>query len=353
VVASPVWNIGLAGLPATYGTKEPDLVPEWSPWPGEQATLTVGRAEAVQGATVTVGSVQRVVDLGLRQRTETLSLTVRSSLGEDFGIRLPEGVEVTSLTVDKKEMPVRSEGGRLVVPMHPGAQTVGIGWRSDQKLGVKVAMAPVTLPVESANLSLKIRVPAGRWVLWAHGPLRGPAVRFWSVLVFSILAGWALGGMPNSNLHRAEWIGLCMGLTQVHLVAGFTVVVWLLALSARARGPYEGARAWVYNTLQISLLFLSLGALCVLGGVVARGLLGQPETFILGNDSTQFLLHWFEARSAQALPQPGCVLVSVWWYRLLMLVWALWLASALLRWLRTGWAAFSTGGCLRQKPRLV
>ena len=32
----------------------------------------------------------------------------------------------------------------------------------------------------------------------------------------------------------------------------------------------------------------------------------------------------------------------------LMLVWALWLAAALLRWLRLAWVRFSTGGCFRR-----
>ena len=31
-------------------------------------------------------------------------------------------------------------------------------------------------------------------------------------------------------------------------------------------------------------------------------------------------------------------------YRLLMLLWALWLASAVLNWLRWAWACFSEGG---------
>jgi hypothetical protein len=36
--------------------------------------------------------------------------------------------------------------------------------------------------------------------------------------------------------------------------------------------------------------------------------------------------------------------ISVWFYRLLMLAWALWLAAALLRWLHWGWSQFSHGG---------
>jgi hypothetical protein len=38
----------------------------------------------------------------------------------------------------------------------------------------------------------------------------------------------------------------------------------------------------------------------------------------------------------------------MWWYRFLMLAWALWIAAALIRWLRWGWRQFSEGGCFRR-----
>lgn len=59
------------------------------------------------------------------------------------------------------------------------------------------------------------------------------------------------------------------------------------------------------------------------------------------------------ARSGDVLPKPGCLFVSTWWYRLLMLVWALWLAVAPIRWLRWGWEQFGKGGFLRRKEKPV
>jgi hypothetical protein len=34
-----------------------------------------------------------------------------------------------------------------------------------------------------------------------------------------------------------------------------------------------------------------------------------------------------------------------------MLFWALWLALALLRWLKWGWAQYSRGGCWKRRPK--
>jgi hypothetical protein len=43
--------------------------------------------------------------------------------------------------------------------------------------------------------------------------------------------------------------------------------------------------------------------------------------------------------------------VSIWFYRLLMLAWALWLATALIRWLKWGWDQFGAGGLWKRSPK--
>ncbi|MDE0855386.1 MAG: hypothetical protein OSA97_13290, partial [Nevskia sp.] len=78
------------------------------------------------------------------------------------------------------------------------------------------------------------------------------------------------------------------------------------------------------------------------------GLLGQPEMQIAGNGSSGHSLHWYQDRFDPALPQAWVLSAPLWLYRLLMLLWALWLANALLGWLRWGWEQFSAGGLWRQ-----
>ncbi len=102
--------------------------------------------------------------------------------------------------------------------------------------------------------------------------------------------------------------------------------------------------------LMVMLTFVVLGIFLV---VVGKGLLGNPEMFIVGNGSTSHYLNWFEPNAQLELPRPEIVSISIWYYRLAMLLWALWLASALLRWLQTAWLSFSYGGrWLRKSPRL-
>ncbi len=348
LVASPVWNVTIAGLPPVFLPGNPELVPVWHPWPGESVDLAITRPEAISGATVTVNNGTHTITLGKRQRTTKLDLSLRCSLGEDFLIGLPGGADVTNLTFNGQTIPVRKDGDKVIIPLRPGEQSLSLEWKTNTPLGFQARAEQVTLPVESANITTVITVPDNRWVLWTDGPLRGPAVRFWTVLVCSLIAAWALGRVPSSPLRPFEWMLLTIGLTQVPLFIALIVVGWLFFLSWRGHESFLRQPALRYNLLQIVLIGLTVISLGIFIGVVAQGLLGDPEMFIAGNTSSRAILNWYQPRCENALPTPGCFSVSIWWFRILMLAWALWLAVSLIRWLRCAWEQFSTGGCFRK-----
>jgi len=61
-------------------------------------------------------------------------------------------------------------------------------------------------------------------------------------------------------------------------------------------------------------------------------------------------LVWFADRSTGALPTPGVFWLPMWTWRLAMLLWSLWLASRLLKWMRWGWEQFSADGLWTMPP---
>ncbi len=351
VVASPVWNVSLSGLPPVFEAAKPDLVPVWQPWPGESVELAISRPEAIAGATVTVSKAVHEIRLGLRQRGSKLTLSLRCSLGEDFLVDLPAEAEITGLTHNGRSIPVRKDGSKLIIPLRPGEQTVVIAWDLNVPLSFNSRVEAVRLPVESSNLNTILTVPPNRWTLWADGPQRGPAVRFWGILVCALLAAFALGKLRLSPLRPFEWMLLVIGLTQVPLIPALFVVGWLFLLAWRGEESFQTPANVRYNLQQVGLILLTVIALGTLVSVVAEGLLGSPNMFITGNGSSRTLLRWFQDRCETVLPRPGIVSISIWWYRLLMLAWALWLAASLIRWLRLGWEHFGRGGFFRRKPK--
>ncbi len=354
LVASPVWNVSLSGLAPVFESGNAQLEPVWQPWPGEAVSLKVHRPEAIAGATVTLNRAIHEVTLGQRQRLSTLHLSIRCSLGEDFLIELPAEADITRLTHFGREIPVRREGSKLVIPLQPGEQLLSVGWKENLPLALRADNGAVRLPVESANIQSSLGVGEDRWVLWASGPRRGPAVRFWVILLTSLLMAVALGRVPKSPLRSLQWMLLMIGLTQVPLWAAFTVIGWFFLLQWRGHERFQTLHWLGYNASQVGLVALTATALGILLFAVSAGLLGNPKMFILGNGSTSTLLRWFQARSeGTSLPMCSCISVSIWWYRFAMLLWALWLAISVLGWLGSAWKSFASGGFFRQRPQRV
>jgi hypothetical protein len=159
--------------------------------------------------------------------------------------------------------------------------------------------------------------------------------------------------VKHSPIKTLSWLLLGIGLTQVPLPAALIVVGWLFFIAWRGSESFQQLGAKMYNFVQLCLIGTTAIALGVLLTVVGEGLLGSPDMFIIGNDSSQHQLRWFQARSTGLLPQPDCFSVSIWWYRFLMLAWALWLAASLIRWLRLAWENFSRGGFFHKSPAPV
>jgi hypothetical protein len=202
------------------------------------------------------------------------------------------------------------------------------------------------------NAELEIRVPRDRWVLWVGGPRLGPAVLFWSLLFVALLVALGLGQLPWTPLGWGSWLLLFVGLSQVPVPVSLVVVGWLLALGWR-RDNAERASDAAFDGLQLLLAGWTAVALAGLLWAVQQGLLGLPDMQISGNGSNGHLLRWYQDRSDAATPSAWLVSVPILFYRLAMLAWALWLARALVAWLRWGWDCFGNGGLWRPLRRRV
>jgi hypothetical protein len=338
LTASPVWNVHHDGLAPVYEARQTQLVPTWTSWPGETVKLAVSRPEAVLGATTTVHQARQNTRLGDRQHSTELTLQVQASLGDDFRIDLPAEAAITTLRVRGQELPVRREGSTVIIPVRPGDQQIDMEWKTPSALTFKMPTDAITLPVMASNITTTVEMPASRWLLWANGPMRGPAVRFWGLALSAVLLGFVLAKVKLSPLRAHEWALLLLGFMQLPLFIGAAVVLLFFALAWRGSAGSAVKKPILFNLMQIALAGASVIALLCMLGVVHEGLLGRPEMFVTGYGSTTEHLQWFQDRTADGLlPRPVVISVSIWFYRALMLGWALWLAARVLRWLP--WAA--------------
>jgi len=233
----------------------------------------------------------------------------------------------------------------------PGVQRVVLNWREERDFGTRYITPEVDLGSPSVNGGLSLRLPRDRWLLWASGPVMGPAVLFWGVLAVILIGAIILGRVGGTPLRAHHWFLLGVGLSQSHIAAILLVGGWLWLLGRRQTWADREIGAFRFDLLQLALVGLTLAALAALLEAIEQGLLGTPNMQVAGNGSSAWQLNWYQDRIAGPLPTASVISVPLLLYRGLMLAWALWLAFALLRWLGWGWQCFSAGGLWRRLRR--
>ncbi|ATG92034.1 hypothetical protein [Methylomonas koyamae] len=347
---SPIWRLHSQGLDPIYRENpQGPWLPEWRPWPGERLSLKLERPAAVAGATLTIDASELLVQPGARNQTAELKLDIRSSKGGRHTVTLPDGAQLQEVAIDGISQPIRQQGAGVSLPLRPGNQQAVLKWHMPQPLGFVTATPSANLGSASVNSRIRLIMPQNRWLLWTAGPDFGPAALIWGLLLVLALIAFGLGKTGTTPLKHWEWFLLLSGLSQLHVAAGIFVAGWLFALHWRAKQPAAGVRR--FNLLQIGLAASTLLALLILALAVEQGLLGSPEMQIAGNQSTAYQLNWYQDRNGPQLPSATVASLPLAAYRGLMLAWALWLAAALLNWLRWGWACFAAGGIWRKSAK--
>jgi hypothetical protein len=243
--------------------------------------------------------------------------------------------------INQQSIPLRQEGQKVVLPLVPGSQQAEIVFRQATGIQNYTQTPVVDLGMDSVNSHLYLNTPRERWILAVGGSGIGAAVFFWGVLAVMIVLALALGRTNITPLKTRHWLLLCLVLTQIPISYALCVIGWFFALGVRAQLKAEDFRPWKFNFIQLGLLGLSFFALVGLVWAIEKGLLGQPRMFISGNGSHGNFLHWYQDRIGAQLPQSWVISIPLYYYRIFMLAWALWLATAMLRWLPWAWRCFS------------
>jgi hypothetical protein len=347
-VVSPQWNVTFEGMPAVLPESvDPSMwVFEFHPRPGEKLRARISRPERADGATFAVDSVSHSVTFGKRSATTNLELHYRSTQGGRHSLTLPKNARVTGVLFDGHAAQVRPDDGVLSLGLLPGNHAVSVQWETPAGAGLVTRPDAVDLHATAGNVNTTVSLPFDRWPLFAWGAGVGPAVVYWSELIVFAITAVLLGRWRRSPLRTHEWLLLGLGLSTLSWIILALVAGWLFALAWRQR--WSGATArWRFNTVQVTLAAFTAVAIAALLVGIRQGLLASPDMGITGPGSFSTTFTWFLDRSQAALPRPTVFSVPMWVYRALMFTWALWLALALVRWLRWAWQAWKTNGLWR------
>ncbi len=351
---STQWHVQWSGIaPVQYvDSGSQRLLLGWQPWPGESVTLDTSKPTGSAGQTLTIDQQTISMTPGLHATDVAASARLRTSQGGNHHVQLPIDAEFLGLTVDGASLPVRPQGRELLIPITPGAHTLKIDWREPRGIDWWFGVTPLALGTTGVNATTEIQLGPDRVVLAVGGPAMGPTVLFWGVLLALLGAALALGRTSRTPLATGAWFLLGMGLAQTTLWGTAVVVAFFFALAAR-RLPYTANGAGMgrktFNLLQIVLVLWALLCAAIVFDAIQTGLLGYPDMMVSGNGSSAAHLQWYQDRFAGQPEATWVLSMPVLAYRLLMLLWALWLAASIVKWVRWAWESFSLGGYWRKR----
>ena len=351
VEPGPNWRLTHRGVPADNAdpVESPSWLTRFTPWSGETLTLDVTRPEPVSGPTLAIDGVSLSKTLGRRGAESQLEFRYRATQGGQHTLTLPAGADLSRLEQDGRALARGLDGGALTIPILPGEHRVAIAWRSSDASAWRVRGDDVDMGLAAANVSTTLGVTRDRWILWTQGPSQGPAVLYWSELLVLVLVAVALGRLVSTPLGVRAWILLGLGFSTFFWPSLAALVVTVLAFRWRERVTLSSA-TW-FNTAQIGLAILfGLSAMALLT-TIPFGLLGSPDMHIVGNGSYGTALKWFTDHIDGTLPDVAVLSLPLWMYKALILLWSLWLALAVLRWLPWMWRAWTKDGHWRRGVR--
>lgn len=344
------WRAEFDGVPETAGASGSGLKQfAFQPQPGETLSIRISKPVPVSGDSQSIESVRLINTHGQRATEHDLTLSIRASQGGLRRVGLPTGVELISVSRAGQTLGLRLEDGALNLPVQPGEQSYTIRFRS---LGDSVfnSRSPrIDLGSRASNISIVQQLSEDRWVLFTYGPRLGPAVLYWGELLVMLLLALVLARIRYSPLKAYQWMLLGIGFSTFSWEALAVVVAWLFIMGWRQRDGAAVQGKYRFDAMQLLLAGVTfIAVLTIVVSVPYFGLLGSPDMHIVGNGSSAYRLNWTLDQTEGVLPMPGSLSIPMWCYRAMMLAWALWLANALVGWLKWAFAAWTTGGYWRR-----
>jgi hypothetical protein len=350
VSVSEIWEVRCApivhclhsGLAPTSSNIQGENALRWQPFPGEEAKVQIQPLSGIAGDLITIDSVDHRVEWGYGSMEGTVSMSLRATQQKNLAITLPEGASLKSVLLDGAPTRTRSESGRLMLLLNPGTHNTQITYSLNTAIALLQRAPKILVDGASHNVTIQVAPGTERWLIWTDRSTWGPAIVFWSKLVSVVLLCVGLtyvGLLPVSYL-GAVFLGT--GLATLPLIAIAIPLVWLglVRVLPESAGIQRIAPRWLIST---GFCILSLIALTLFYRIVQIGLVLQPPMLVAGNQSTSSLLRWFVDHASGQLPDPWILSLPMWCWRAFALVWATWLATAVIRWIRRSFL-FLLGG---------
>ncbi|HMO01773.1 MAG TPA: hypothetical protein PKD37_02410 [Oligoflexia bacterium] len=324
----------------------------FEPRAGERLSFFFNRPQATEGNHNLITSAALELVEGERAIAGTLSYDILAAAPFKQRLVAPTGAEVKSILVNGIETNAERANGTLEIPITANNSSVKILLDLNLNSALLKKISGFNLGVEAIDLRVNFKPLSRYWTLYLYGPTFGPVVLFWAKLIILAFGALLLSKIVFSPLGFCSWFIFGLGIANLSTLAILLVIGWFVALNFRLK--IKADMVWTFNFYQIFLVFLTLIFLGVLYAAVQNGLLFSPDMLIVGNGSSNYFYSWYVDRSTHGdIPTVGIVSISMFFWRLVMLIWSLWVIGALVRWFKWAFDIFTQGGAWRRRSKIA
>ncbi len=339
-----LWHMSSEGISPLEQIRSNNLLmPLYKPWQNEVLKITLEYAKAIKGDSITIKSSNLTIKQSQRYADITLNLNLLSSQAQDYQLKIENLKELKSVMIDGQNHFIKANNTTITIPIQPKEQNIIINYIDESRTKTVYNFPKIDLLKQSVNSKTTLQLPQDRWVLWTFGPLLGPAVLFWGVIVALLLFTSILAKVQKTPLQTMDWFLLGVGVSTTSITIIIPIIIWIFVLRYRELHT-QSLKGRKKNAFQILLVILTIISLITIFSAVSVGLLGSPDMMVTGNNSSEYYLNWYSDRIENILPQPTVISISLWYYRALMLLWAIWISFSLIKWLKYAWEVFSNNG---------
>lgn len=125
-------------------------------------------------------------------------MNYRSTRGGEHIINLSLSYQLKEVRTDNKLIKLQLEDGKLAIPVLPSNHSVKISLRASASEQLLLSAPEINLNAPVSNITNIMNLSNQRWVLWAKGPLLGPAVLYWGELLTFILLALLVSRIKSS-----------------------------------------------------------------------------------------------------------------------------------------------------------
>ncbi|MDY6091194.1 MAG: hypothetical protein SPJ04_08080 [Bdellovibrionota bacterium] len=360
VFQSESWQVSYKGIPEIINNN----VRYWVPRKKETLFISISAIKNADAPVETITRSEINYLLAEKELSAEMKFVIRSSQGGKHEFIFPKEFKLESCYINYNKVPCTSETQdslKVNLELIPSEQTVKLMFKAPLNWKTRYVLPKINTNIESVNSIIKAKFEknnAKRFLLWARGPKMGACVLFWVTFPIIIIFAAILKYVLKSSISFKEWFILLLGCSLLQsYVDSFLLIVWLISgdfvMRKRLSVVNEIVNSDVNNSegnLSVSCgkknrnsgikVYLFFGILAIFGfcNLIRIALLGvTPNMWIAGNGSymnlTSTLLVWYEDIVGNILPMPEIYSVSIIYYKVFIVFWALWGALFIIKYL--------------------